>query len=726
MSVSASFIVVAVIIIRAICIHKLPKRAFVVIWGIAVARLLIPISITSRFSILSIFNSLWATMQGDNIYQGQEMLSDTIGIATVPYAYGGITAPAMLYSAVMEGDIAAGTSEFGGAFPFFEIWLAVACCFALYFLITHFRCCNVYRTAMPIEDNMFVSKWIMTYPLKRRLRIKQSDRIDTPLTYGVLRPIILLPSHVVSDGSALPHILKHEYIHVCRFDTLLKWILATALALHWFNPLVWVLYILANRDIELSCDEAVVRLLGEHKKTEYAMTLLGLAEKRNGLLTLSSNFSKNAIEERIVSIMKRRKYSHITMIAVVIAISCVTLGFATSGDIADNMRHEGIAETSSRVSFFPGADEQLPGKVAVVTLELAPDTEMYGFVRGLSAQFGSDNIVHRTWPNNFMQETEMMIDVLQEIAADPEVRILIIKHAVINTNAAVRMFREVRDDVFIIYNLPSEDHGETVMLADLVFGTNDILSAESIVLQAKSMGAETIVHYSFPRHMMIPALAERRDVMMTTAQREGLQFVEIEAPDPMEIYDSAVLQMFLENDISGRVEDIGANTAFFGTACAMQTYLISSVVDSGALFPQLCCPSPFHGFPAALGIADRIYAGEGGENNEGVTRTREAFNVIADIRDVLDARDAGGRLSTWAVSADSMWGTIGMAYAIEWLNGNVPQEHGVIDLDVLSRLAQYHAENSVGEQLGASFEFFEHNGHTYNNFVLMTVDFITF
>jgi hypothetical protein len=106
--------------------------------------------------------------------------------------------------------------------------------------------------------------------------------------------------------------------------------LAAALCAHWFNPLVWVMYVLANRDIELSCDENVVRTLGEKTKSAYALTLIGLEEQRSGLSPLVSNFAKNAIEERIVSIMKIKKTSLVGILLAVVLVAGTTTAFATA------------------------------------------------------------------------------------------------------------------------------------------------------------------------------------------------------------------------------------------------------------------------------------------------------------------------------------------------------------------------------------------------------------
>jgi len=115
-------------------------------------------------------------------------------------------------------------------------------------------------------------------------------------------------------------------------------VLIAVLCVHWFNPLVWAMYILANRDIELSCDEAVVRLFGENTRAAYARTLISMEETRSGLTPLCNNFNKNAIEERITAIMKMKKTSMFSLVLAVALIVGVTTGFATSAASADDGR----------------------------------------------------------------------------------------------------------------------------------------------------------------------------------------------------------------------------------------------------------------------------------------------------------------------------------------------------------------------------------------------------
>lgn len=314
MSLSATILILAIVIIRAIALHKLPKKTFLVLWGVALCRLLVPFSIPSRFSIYTIADML----------KNKTLTIDTPHIVT---AMPDIVTVAGRVNSTSLADTATATVTVS---PIMVVWLIGLSICALFFLVTHLRCRKEYKTALPIE-NEFVKVWQQEHPTRRKVEIRQSDKIAAPLTYGVLRPVVLLPKTTDwTNETRLRYILTHEFVHIRRFDTLIKLLLAAALCVHWFNPLVWVMYILFNRDIELSCDETVVRAFGETMKSAYALTLIGLEEKKSRLTPLVNNFSKNAIEERINAIMKMKKTSLMGIfLALALVIGTVTV-FATN------------------------------------------------------------------------------------------------------------------------------------------------------------------------------------------------------------------------------------------------------------------------------------------------------------------------------------------------------------------------------------------------------------
>lgn len=178
----------------------------------------------------------------------------------------------------------------------------------------------------------------------RSISIRQSDRISTPLTYGIFKPVILIPQTTDwTNIKQLQYVLLHEYVHIRRFDSVTKLIFTVALCVHWFNPLVWVMYVLFNRDIELACDESVVRLLGEASKKDYALMLINMEAKKSGLMPFCNNFSKNSIEERIEAIMKIKRTSVAAITVALCLVGGTTVAFATSASIStDNGIETGI------------------------------------------------------------------------------------------------------------------------------------------------------------------------------------------------------------------------------------------------------------------------------------------------------------------------------------------------------------------------------------------------
>ena len=318
MSFSGAILILVIVVIRALAINKLPKKTFLALWGIALFRLLIPFTVPASFSVYSLMKYFAPTHSlSEEISKGNmEPIIPYRNVAAIP------TAP-------VDGKIQNSISLW------VIIWLSGMLICAVVFTVSYFKCRKEFKTSLPVR-NEYTQKWINEHQILRSIEIRQSDRISTPLTYGVFHPVILLPKMVDRiDRKSLGYILAHEYVHIRRFDTVTKLIATFALCLHWFNPGVWVMYVLANRDIELSCDEAVIRLFGESTRSSYAMAIIQMAEVKSGITPLCSNFSKNAIEERIVAIMKFKKSSFIALALACALVLTVGATFATSANATE-------------------------------------------------------------------------------------------------------------------------------------------------------------------------------------------------------------------------------------------------------------------------------------------------------------------------------------------------------------------------------------------------------
>ncbi len=342
MSLSASVLIVAVVMIRALALHKLPKKTFLVLWGVVICRLLVPFSIPSRFSFYTGLNMAKRMFE-------RTALSSPRGMTGVPN---------MTNMPEIGEPIRVGASTVPIS-PFEIAWIIGMCACALFFIIAYIKCRREFKMSLSVEND-FSARWLREHTLRRFVQIRQSDRIKAPLTYGVFHPVILLPK--VTDWTnetKLRYILTHEFTHIRRFDTLTKLVLTAAVCVHWFNPFVWVMYVLANRDIELSCDEAVVRTFGETMKSAYASMLVCMEETKSGLTPLVNHFSKNAIEERIVSIMKTKKTTMLSIVVALVLVTGTTTVFATTVAGADVVTKAGESSLSNSAS-VPGESDELP------------------------------------------------------------------------------------------------------------------------------------------------------------------------------------------------------------------------------------------------------------------------------------------------------------------------------------------------------------------------------
>jgi beta-lactamase regulating signal transducer with metallopeptidase domain len=321
MSVSAGLLIAVVALIRAVALHRLPKTMFLILWGAALFRLIIPFSIPLSIPLrYGVYNA---------IYNAIENIAKAISPDnTVPSAIDGVISGAAGTAARITE--AARERAFYAA-PATIVWLAGMVGAFIFFASVYFKSRRVFHHAPVIRDNDYLNEWLAERELLRPITIAESDATTTPLAVGWIKPRIILPKSMdMSDERLLSCALNHEYYHIKRCDALWKALLVFALCVHWFNPMVWVMLILANRDLELTCDEMVIRRFGAETKTSYACALIGLAEQRSKFAPFYNGFSGNATEERIISIMKFKKSSVAAISLATVLVIGITAVFVTS------------------------------------------------------------------------------------------------------------------------------------------------------------------------------------------------------------------------------------------------------------------------------------------------------------------------------------------------------------------------------------------------------------
>lgn len=324
MEFSGTIMIFVILLSRYFFLHKLPKKTWIVLWVLAMLRFLLPFSIPFTFSFYSFieWNPTMVSIEekGKKEDEFLEKIDRQKEKETIENALKKVEKAEIEDTKIQE--------KFFSFFPVF--WKVGSIICIIIFMIIYAIAYRDFRFSLPVK-NEFTQKWLISHKLIRKISIRQSDCILTPLTYGIFHPVILMPQKTDWERKEqLQYILIHEFIHIRQFDAVIKLLLTITVCMHWLNPFVWLMYIIANRDIELSCDEAVMKYFGEELKASYAYTLIAMEERKSSLTAVGNYFSKNPAKERITAIMKYKKSSMIIRSFAVIFVIFISLLFATS------------------------------------------------------------------------------------------------------------------------------------------------------------------------------------------------------------------------------------------------------------------------------------------------------------------------------------------------------------------------------------------------------------
>ena len=298
MSISASWLVLAVLILR-FALKKAPKWVNVILWGIVAVRLICPFSIESALSLIP----------------STETVPMNIEMAARPAIDSGID---VVNSAVNPIISASFTPNPGASANPLQIWIPVASVIwllgmvgmALYTAISYLRLYRLLNTAVRYEKNIF-----------------QSENVTTPFVLGIFRPKIYLPFQI-AEGD-LAHVVAHEQAHICRKDHWWKPLGFLLLTIHWFNPLMWLAYVLLCRDIELSCDERVIQKLGNAQRADYTQALISCSVNRRMIAACPLAFGEVGVKDRVKTIMNYKKPAFWLIVGAIILCMIVAVCFLT-------------------------------------------------------------------------------------------------------------------------------------------------------------------------------------------------------------------------------------------------------------------------------------------------------------------------------------------------------------------------------------------------------------
>ena len=345
-------------------------------------------------------------------------------------------------------------------------------------------------------------------------------------------------------------------------------------------------------------------------------------------------------------------------------------------------------------------------KVAILTGTVSQGEEEFRAAEKAVATWGADHIITDTYPDNFTSEMETTVSKLVAFASDPDVKAIVMCQAVPGAKAAFDKIREMgRDDILLIAGTPQEDPAVIAAAADVVMYADEAKQGDTIMETCDNWDIDVFIHYSFPRHMAMELIVARHELLEKNAEALGIEMVDVTAPDPTAEAGLSASQQFILEDVPQQLAKYeGKKVAFFTTNCGMQPSLQAAVLDEpNAYYPQPCCPSPYHAFPATLGLELEI----GGDDED----------ALHQIALKLQEHDAVGRFSTWAHPVAMTIIEVGVEYAKAYIEGEITERN---DADKLKALLEEKVSGAKVEP------YTDAKGTTFDNYytiLLAPVDF---
>ena len=319
MSITAGYCMVIVLLLRFF-IQKLPKIYSYVLWIAVYFRLVCPVSLQSTLSLIKIKT---------------EPIPQNIGTQILPHASTGTVSPDQAVKHAVQGnalpiDTVASVNPMQTVLSVASIlWITVCCLLLICSAWSYIRLSMRLRTAVLLEEGVY-----------------EKEGIETPFVIGLCRPKIYLPPGMEEQDKGF--VLEHERTHIRRRDHLVKQAAYLISCVYWFHPLVWLSFYLMCRDMEMSCDECVIRQLGKEARKEYSAALLSLSSGRKVVLGNPLAFGENSIRSRIVNVLRYKKRAVWVSLVMVAVIVVVTAGLSLNpkdegqdDNVADSAEHTG-------------------------------------------------------------------------------------------------------------------------------------------------------------------------------------------------------------------------------------------------------------------------------------------------------------------------------------------------------------------------------------------------
>ena len=352
MSIAASWLILAVVLLR-FALKKAPKWIAVLLWGVVAVRLVVPFSFESALSLIpsaETFNAHNIQYETPAISSGipavNNAVNPVLGETFAPNSVGSIN-PLYIWTLVVSA-----------------IWLVGIAAMLLYAVISYVRVRQSVAERAPYEGNIFLC-----------------DHVKSPFILGLVRPKIYLPSSM--DEAAMGPVIAHEKAHLARRDHWWKPLGFLILTVHWFNPLCWIAYVLLCRDIELACDEKVIRQMDLNGKKQYSTALLEFSTGRRLVTICPLAFGEVGVKERVKNVLNYKKPAFWLIVVAIIACGVVTVCFATNPK-QELPQEQRIDELRSK---YPEYFDLITSKgLEVYVWQLAKDSYSFGLMPGTNRE----------------------------------------------------------------------------------------------------------------------------------------------------------------------------------------------------------------------------------------------------------------------------------------------------------------------------------------------------
>ena len=288
MNISTICIIITIVLLRKIFLYKIPSFIFAILWGLAFVRLVIPFDITTNYNFYNGFFYFIQNILHVSLYSSIFLKISTIVVQLIQNK---------IFLCIL-----------------LTLWLSGVFYVGKKFVVTFLGTLNLRRTSTPMKNKDDIYEILESYGLSKKYLLCENENIVSPVACGILKPMIIFPKDFSYTHSEISdQALLHEYMHLKYHHQVIQYILIFIVMINWFNPFSWLMYHYINRDMEVACDRGALKVLGKEYREIYAVQLVHLIDKdyheRPKQVVFYNSFSKYVMKERIVAIMRFKKFS---------------------------------------------------------------------------------------------------------------------------------------------------------------------------------------------------------------------------------------------------------------------------------------------------------------------------------------------------------------------------------------------------------------------------------